>query len=409
LRMERDGHDGRVRQRGIPMRTWAHVARSAMLGFQRHSVTNLAAGLTYYAVLALFPGLLALVALLGVFGDASTVDSLLALLRDLGQDDVADQLEDPIRQMVESQAAGLVLVLGVAGATWSASGYVNGFGQAINRVYDVGEGRPYWKLRPLQLAITAVLIALAGLVLTGLVISGPLARELGDRLGFGDTAVRVWEIAKYPVLLMIVVGIVALLYSLTPNVHRRIRPLSIGAVIAIGVWILASLGFGAYVTNFGSYNSTYGSLAGVIVFLLWLWLTNLALLFGAEVDAEVERVRQLEAGLPAERTLQLSLRDDRTLDGRAATLDALVEERRKMRRAALARQARAAADETAARAEQVETMRAAANVTTTPTATTAVPDPTLSTVKVLGQVAAVGVLAAVVSALAHVFGSSGRD
>lgn len=385
------------------MRTWSLVARSAFSGFQQHSATTLAAALTYYAVLALFPGLLAVISLLGVFGDSSTTDSVLRLLEDLGQRDVAEQLEGPIQQMVDTRAAGLTLFLGLAGAIWSASGYVSGFGRAINQIYGVNEGRPFWKLRPIQVAITTVLVALTALVLVGLVVSGPLARELGDRLGMGDTAVRVWEIAKYPVLLLIVVAIVALLYSLTPNVRRPIRPFSAGAMLAILVWVVASLGFGAYVANFGSYNATYGSLAGVIVFLLWLYLTNLALLFGAEVDAEVERIRELRAGRPAERSLQLPERDVRGLDKRDAATDALVVERTQIRRAALAEQARADAQ-----AERAARTAAAANADPQSTPPAAAETGEASFPKVLAQVAGVGVLSAVIGALAGLLGVGDR-
>jgi membrane protein len=193
---------------------------------------------------------------------------------------------------------------------WSASAYVGAFGRAMNRMYETGEGRPIWKLRPLMLLVTLVLVLLAALTLVGLVVSGPVAEAVGGALGLGSAAVLAWQIAKWPVILLVVMLIVATLYWATPNVRQsKFRWLSMGAALAILVWIVLSAGFGFYVSNFSTYDRTYGSLAGVIVFLLWLWLTNLALLFGAELDAELERGRELQAGIPAERTIQLPARD----------------------------------------------------------------------------------------------------
>ncbi|MFV0310008.1 MAG: YihY/virulence factor BrkB family protein [Desertimonas sp.] len=390
------GHDDTVGDRRVPRSTWPLIGRSAISRFQRHGATRLAAALTYYAVFALFPGLVALVSLLGVFGNDSTTDSVLRLIEDLGQSDVAETLEEPIHQIVGSRAAGFTLVLGLAGALWSASGYVGSFGAALNMIYDVREGRPLWMRRLVQLVITAVLVALAAVVLIGLVVSGPFARELGARIGAGDTTVRVWNWGKWPVLLLIVVVIVALLYSLTPNVRRPIRPFSTGALLAIVVWVLASVGFGFYVSNFGSYNATYGSLAGVIVFLLWLWLTNVALLLGAEVDAEVERIRQLRAGLPAAETLQLPPRDERAIDQQDQRYAELVAARRAVRDEALAQRERAAGGPEAADAR--------------PSAVTpsAVDGSAPSTTKVLAQAAGVGLLSAVVGALAGLMGVDDR-
>ena len=196
-------------------------------------------------------------------------------------------------------------MLGLAGALWSASGYVGAFGRAMNRIYEIDEGRPIWKLRPAMLLLTIVLVILAALVLLALVLTGPVAESVGDAIGLGSTAVLVWQVAKWPVLLAVVILIVALLYYATPNVKQpKFRWVSVGAVLAIVVWILVSAAFGFYVANFSSYDKTYGALGGVIVFLLWLWLTNLALLFGAELDSELERgprapVRPRRRGDPA--------------------------------------------------------------------------------------------------------------
>jgi len=248
---------------------------------------------------------------------------------------VAGQLEGPISQITESRGSGIALVIGIATALFSASGYVGAFGRAMNRVYQVDEGRPVWKLRPFQVLLTLLLVVMAAIVLVGLVVSGPVAEAIGDLIGLGDASLTVWNIAKWPVMLAIVVVMVAVLYYWTPNVRQpHFRWVSVGATLAILTWILASVGFGFYVSSFGSYNKTYGSLAGVIVFLLWLWITNLALLFGAEVDAELERARELQAGIKAERTIQLPPRDDsgsvkaaekfekRVSEGRQIRLDA---------------------------------------------------------------------------------------
>ena len=223
-------------------------------------------------------------------------------------------IEPALTQIASSNSAGLALIIGLAIALWSASGYVGAFGRAMNRIYEIREGRPFWKLRPLLLLLTLVAVVLTAVVLLMLIVSGPVAKSIGDVIGLGDTAVTVWQFAKWPVLLLVVVLIVALLYYATPNVKQpKFRWISVGALVAIIVWVLASVAFAFYVANFSSYNKTYGSLAGVVVALLWLWITNLALLFGAELDSELERGRQLEAGLPAEEDLQLPARDTRNI------------------------------------------------------------------------------------------------
>jgi membrane protein len=297
-------------------RSWVYVVRKTVREFSKDQCTDLAAALTYYAVLALFPALVALLSMLGVFGQGhSTVDALLEIIDQLGPASAVDSLRPTIEQLSTSQGAGLALVLGLLGALWSASGYVGAFGRAMNRVYEIGEGRPIWKLRPVQLLVTLVSIVLVAVAAASLVLTGPVAEAVGDQIGLGSTAILVWDIAKWPVLLGVVVVIVALLYYATPNVKQpKFRWISVGAVFAIVVWALASAAFGLYVAMFSSYDKTYGSLAGVIVFLLWLWLTNVALLFGAELDAELERGRQLQAGMAAEETIQLPPRDTRTID-----------------------------------------------------------------------------------------------
>jgi membrane protein len=241
-------------------------------------------------------------------------------------------LEQTITQLSNTPGAGIALVVGLATALWSASGYVGSFGRAMNRVYQIDEGRPIWKLRPVMLLVTLITVVLAALVLVGLVISGPAAKAVGDAVGLGATAVLVWNIAKWPVMLAVVVLIVALLYYATPNVKQpKFKWISVGALVAILTWVLASAAFGFYIANFSSYNKTYGSLAGVIVFLLWLWITNLALLFGAELDAELERGRQLQAGMAAEQTLQLPPRDTRNIEKAQAKQDQDIARGRRLR------------------------------------------------------------------------------
>ena len=336
----------------IPASGWKYTARRVSTEFGRDHCTDLAASLTYYAVLALFPGLVALVSLLGVFGQGdSTTETLLDLVRQMGQGDVADTLQGPIDQMTQARGAGLGLVLGLVGALWSASGYIGAFGRALNRVYEIDEGRPMWKRRPQQLLLTFVIVVLAALVLVGLVVSGPVASAIGEALGIGDTAVLIWSIAKWPVMIFVVMVIVAMLYYFTPNVQQpKMRWMSPGAALAILTWVLASVAFGFYVANFGSYNKTYGSLAGVIVFLLWMWLTNLALLFGAELDAELERTRQLHGGIEAEETIQLPPRDTRQSEKQAEKVEAQVEQGRRIRERAEAENASEGSEDPSERA-----------------------------------------------------------
>jgi len=313
--------------------SWRYVLRKTIREFGDDDCTDLAAALTYYSVLALFPGAIAILSLVGLVNrGGQTVDTLLQILRDLGASSAADTLEPTLVELSKTQNAGLGLVIGLALALWSASGYVGAFGRGMNRIYEVPEGRPIWKLRPTMLLVTLVTVVLTALVALGLVVTGPAARAVGSAVGLGDTAVLVWNIAKWPVLLLVVVMIVALLYYATPNVKQpRFRWVSVGAVVAILTWVVASVAFGFYVANFSSYNRTYGSLAGVVVFLLWLWITNLALLFGAELDAELERGRELQAGMPAEEVIQLPARDTRKSEKAARKAESDIERARELR------------------------------------------------------------------------------
>ncbi len=310
------------------------VLRKTVREFQQDQCTDLAAALTYYAVLSLFPALLVMVSLLGVFGRGrQTVDAVLNTAAGVVPDDAMNLLRQPLEQLVESPSAGVALITGLLGAVWSASGYIGAFGRAMNRIYEIDEGRPVWKLRPLQLVLTLVGLLLAAATAVMLAVSGPVAEAVGGVIGAGSVAVTVWSIAKWPVILVFVVLAVAVLYYATPNVKQpKFRWISIGAGFAILAWLVASVLFGFYVANFGSYNKTYGALAGVIVFLLWLWITNLALLFGAELDAELERGRQLQAGMRAERDLQLPPRDTRVLDKNEAADAKDIERAEELRR-----------------------------------------------------------------------------
>lgn len=295
----------------ITGRSWKYVLRKTVREFSSDQVPDLAAALTYYAVLAVFPALLAFVALVGLFGDAAkTVQTLLDLLAPLLPAAMLEAVREPIEQLAGSPLAGFAFVTGVVGALWSASGYVGAFSRAMNRIYQIQEGRPFWKLRPVTLAVTVLAVVVAVISAVIIAATGPIARELGELLGLGEGVVAVWNIARWPILALFAVLLVAVLYYATPNVRQpRFRWMSVGAAVALAVWAAASAGFAFYVANFAGYEATYGSIGGIIVFLLWVWISNIALLFGAELDAELERARQLQAGIAAEKVIQLPPRD----------------------------------------------------------------------------------------------------
>jgi membrane protein len=297
----------------LTARSWRYVLRKTYREFGDDQCTDVAAGLTYYAVLSLFPAAIALISLLGVVGQGkSSVHKVVEILQPLVSPSTMNTVQPALNHIAASQGAGVGLVVGILGALWSASGYVGAFGRAMNRVYEIDEGRPFWKLRPWMLLVTLVAILLVACVLVMLIVTGPLADSIGNVIGLGSQAVTVWNIVKWPVMVIFVVLIVAMLYYATPNVKQpHFRWLSIGALVAIVVWVVASVAFAFYVASFGSYDKTYGSLAGVIAGLLWLWITNLALLFGAELDSELERGRELQSGIAAEEELQLPARDQR--------------------------------------------------------------------------------------------------
>jgi membrane protein len=296
----------------LPRRSWWSVLKRTVREVRDDNLTDWAAALTYYAVLALFPALVALVALVGLFGSyPQTTDALLDIVDDIGPESAVETFRGPIEEVVRQKGgAGALLGVGLLGALWSASGYVGAFMRASNVVYETEEGRRFWKLRPLQIGITLVMVIVAALVGASVALTGPLARSVGDVIGLGDTAVTLWNIGKWPVIALIVTTMFAFLYWVGPNVRQpSFRWITPGGVLALVTWLVASAGFALYVAFFGSYNKTYGSLGGVVIFLVWLWLTNLALLVGLEFNAELERGRELALGQPAEDELQLPPRE----------------------------------------------------------------------------------------------------
>jgi membrane protein len=296
--------------------SWKYIAKKTFREFTKDQCPDLAAALTYYSVLSIFPALLALVSLLGIFGDAQkTTSGLLDIVQGIAPGDTVNTIRPVVEDLSSSPAAGFTLVIGLLTALWSASGYVGAFGRAMNRVYEVDEGRPFLKLRGTMLGVTVVNLLIVVVLAAMLVLSGPVAESVGNVIGLGDAFLAVWNIAKWPVMLVLVIAAIAVLFYATPNVKQpKFRWMSMGSAIALVVFLLASLAFGFYVANFNSYNKTYGAIGGVIIALLWLWILNMSLLFGAEFDAEMERGRQLQAGIEAEETIQLPPRDTKQSD-----------------------------------------------------------------------------------------------
>ncbi|MDG4824333.1 YihY/virulence factor BrkB family protein [Asanoa sp. WMMD1127] len=289
----------RIRQ--LNWRTWRGVLVRAGKGFVKDNCSDWAASLTYYTVLALFPSAIVVVALVNLVSKGDqTVNTVVGLLRDMGASSLVDNqgVVDAIEGVVsQKSAAGVLLSFGLLTAIWSASGYVGGFTRASNAIYGVEEGRPIWKLRPLQILLTMAALVLLALVALMLIVSGPVTTVLGERLGLGEAPRLAWTVAKWPVLVLIAMLLLALLFWIAPNVRQpRFRWLTVGGFITLLAVGLASFGFGLYVANFGSYDKTYGSLGAVIAFLVWVYLVNSAVMFGVEVNAEVQRGRELQAG-----------------------------------------------------------------------------------------------------------------
>jgi len=299
----------------LPKRSWWRALTRAGKEFIADDMLDWAAALTYYSVLSIFPGIIVLTALVGLLGQSAT-DVLIDNVRQIAPGGASDTLVNVIEQIQGSASfAGPVAIIGLLGALWAASGYVGGFIRASNAIYEVEEGRPAWKTLPLRVFLTLVMVVLLAATALGIVLTGNIAEQLGDLVGLGSTGVLVWNIAKWPVLALLLSLAIALLYWASPNVrHLGFRWLTPGSLFAIVVWVLASLGFAFYVANFASYNKTYGSLATVIVFLVWLWISNIAILVGAEFDAELTRERQIEEGHPPEEEPFLEPRDTRAMD-----------------------------------------------------------------------------------------------
>jgi len=289
----------RIRQ--LNWRTWRGVLVRAGKGFVKDNCSDWAASLTYYTVLAVFPSAIVVVALVNLVSQGDrTVDTVVGLLRDMGASSLVsnDVMVDAIRDVVGAKsAAGVLLSFGLLTAIWSASGYVGGFTRASNAIYGVEEGRPVWKLRPIQILLTVAALVLLALVALMLIVSGPVTTAIGDKLNLGDAPRLAWTVAKWPVLVLIAMLLLALLFWIAPNVRQpRFRWLTVGGFVTLLAIGLASFGFGLYVANFDSYDRTYGSLAAVIAFLVWVYLVNSAVMFGVEVNAEVQRGRSLQAG-----------------------------------------------------------------------------------------------------------------
>jgi membrane protein len=299
----------------LTKRSWWGVLRRTVREFQQDNLTDWAAALTYYSILSIFPAIIVLTAMLGVFGRPA-IEALVTNVQSLAPGEAKDLMLGALQQLGNSQSlAGLVAILGVLAAIWGASAYVGAFIRASNAVYEVAEGRPIWKTLPLRLALTIGLLVLTGIAAIGVVLTGSIADRVGQWLGIGSAGVVAWNIAKWPVLVILISLAIALLYWAAPNVRQPgFRWVSPGSALAVVLWGVSSAGFAFYVSNFASYNKTYGSLAGVIVFLVWLWISNLAVLLGVEFDAELTRSREIEAGLPADEEPFLPPRDTRAMD-----------------------------------------------------------------------------------------------
>ncbi len=314
---------------------WGYAFKRAINKFMADGSTDLAAALTYFAVLSIFPALLAIVSTLGVFGQGQeTSQAIINFVRDFAPSEMMPLIEEPVTQLASSSAAGLALITGILGALWTASGYVGAFGRALNRIYGVAEGRPIWILRPWNLLVTAVLVLVVVLMMLVLLLSDSVLDMINrfvPGIDFSSFA-AIWLWFRWPIILVLAVVLIALLYYGTPNVKQpKFRWLSPGALIALVTMGLAGLGFTFYVTNFGNYNATYGVIGGVIVLLLFLWIMNNVLLFGAQVDAEIERVRELKGGMVAEKEIQLPPRSDTMAIKNIEKKEKLVEEGRTIR------------------------------------------------------------------------------
>lgn len=294
----------------LGVRSWAGVFRRTISEFIDDDLTDMAAALTYYGIMSIFPGLLVLVAGVGLLGSSTAKaveENLNALTPGPAQQIISEALEN-LRQ--HPRTAGIVAIVGLVVAFWSATGYIGSFMRAANRIFDVPEGRPLWKTIPMQLAITAITGIFLAVSALAVVFTGRFAQWAGRLLNLEDQTVRVFDIVKWPVLVLGVMMLLAMLYWAAPNArHAGFRWITPGSVLAVLLWIVVSAGFAFYIAHFNTYDRTYGTLGGVIVFLVWLWLTNVAVLLGAELDAELSRARAIAAGLPPRAEPYLPLRD----------------------------------------------------------------------------------------------------
>ena len=284
-RFDRDDDNEKDKPTDLPKEAWPAILKRTLKQFSEDQLTTWAAALTYFGVLSLFPMILALVSVLGVIGPSAT-QPLLDQLGTVAPGPAKDILTNVLTSLEQNQGGSTVaLIIGLVLAIWSASGYISAFMDASNNVWDVPEGRPIWKKIPVRLGVTIVMLILLTITSLAIVFTGFVAQEIGNIIGLGDQFVEVWNIAKWPVLLVIVSFMVSLLYWACPNVKQPGFPwFSPGGFLAVILWIAASALFAFYVGNFGSYNKTYGSLGGVIVFLTWLWITNIIILLGAESE-----------------------------------------------------------------------------------------------------------------------------
>lgn len=311
--------------------SWNLVMRRTLRGFVAHQLPDGAATLTYYALLSLLPSLVALISLAALFGEGRrSADALLKTIDDVAPGSALALLRDPLDDFIKSPSVGTALIISVAIAIWATSSYVGGFGRAMNRIYEIDEGRPLWKLKPFQIAIALVIMVLVLITIATVVLTGPVVQGVGSSV----TGTTVWTVLKWPLLVLAVMLAVAILFYATPNAHQpKFRWMSGGAFISVVVLVAVSLLFAVYVRNFAHFDRTYRSFAGIIAVLLWLWIANLTLLFGAEFDAQFERARQLEAGIRAEQKIQLPPRDTEVSERNAAKVEKQIADGRAIREA----------------------------------------------------------------------------
>jgi membrane protein len=294
---------------------WIQTFKRALGQFKHDDITDRAAALTYFGVLAIFPGMLVLVSIMGMLGQ-SAQQSILSNINGIAPGGAKTFLTGVIHQVQgRAGAASAAAIVGILVALWSASGYVAAFMRAMNAVYEVDEGRPIWKTAPIRLGVTLVTVVVLVISAVMVAVTGPIASRVGQALGIGNTGVLIWDIVKWPVLIVIISMLLSLLYWASPNVKQPgTKWITPGGIVAVVLWIIASALFGVYVSFSGSYNKTYGTLATVIIFLVWLWITNIAILLGAEFNAEMQHQRLIEAGLPEKLQPFHELRDTKKLD-----------------------------------------------------------------------------------------------